>query len=282
MSDTTQLLASVWRYPVKSMMGEELNSAVIGDNGILGDRAYALLDKETNKIVSAKNPKKWPELFSFHARYVEPPVFDEPLPQVWITLPDGSTLRSDQLDVDQKISSVLNRRVCLRKQAPEKASLEQYWPEYDGESIEISEEVIAGGAKEGSFFDYSSLHIVTTATLTHLQQLYPAGRLESRRFRPNLVIATDPEQTGFVENDWVGKTLCIGSVKLLITDPCPRCVMPTLAQGDLPGDAKIMKTIANNTVHVPFVGKALPSVGVYAKVIQAGIIKRNAQVLIES
>jgi uncharacterized protein YcbX len=263
------------------MMGEELNSAFIGDNGILGDRAYALLDLETDKIVSAKNPKKWPELFFFHARYVEPPASDKSTPPVWITLPDGNTLRSDQSDAERKISSVLNRSVSLRKRAPDKASLEQYWPEYDGESTEISDEAIAGDAREGSFFDYSSLHILTTATLNHLQQLYPAGRMESRRFRPNLVIATDPDQTGFVENDWVGKTLCIGGVKLLVTDPCPRCVMPTLAQGDLPRDAKIMKTIANNTVHVPFAGKALPSVGVYAKVIQTGIIKRNSQVVIE-
>jgi uncharacterized protein YcbX len=191
-------------------------------------------------------------------------------------------LRSDQIDVEHKISSILQRSISLRKRAPEKASLEQYWPENDGESTEISDEAIARGAREGSFFDYSSLHILTTATLKHLQQLYPAGRMESRRFRPNLIIATDPDQTGFVENDWVGKTLCIGSVKLLITDPCPRCVMPTLAQGDLPRDAKIMKVMANNTVHVPFVGKALPSVGVYAKVIETGIIKRNSQVLLES
>ena len=82
MSSATYLLASAWRYPVKSMIGEELNSAVIGDNGILGDRAYALLDIETNKIVSAKNPKKWPELFSFHARYIEPPRSNEPMPFV--------------------------------------------------------------------------------------------------------------------------------------------------------------------------------------------------------
>jgi uncharacterized protein YcbX len=74
-------LASLWRYPIKSMMGEELNSAIITDNGILGDRSYALLDLETDKIVSAKNPKKWPEIFSFHARYIEAPALEkEPYP----------------------------------------------------------------------------------------------------------------------------------------------------------------------------------------------------------
>jgi len=281
MSATTLNLASVWRYPVKSMMGEELNAACLTDNGILGDRAYALLDLETNKIVSAKNPKKWPEIFSFHARYSAPVDIGTPLPGAWITLPDGNMLHTDQTDIEERLSLILKRSVSLIKQAPQQASLEQFWPEYEGETTEISDEAIAADAGPGSFFDYSSLHIVTTASLSALQQLYPAGRMEARRFRPNLIIATDPDQTGFVENDWVGKTLTIGGVKILITDPCPRCVMPTLAQGDLAKDAKIMKTIASNTVHVPFVGKALPSVGVYAKVIQPGMVRRNSPVVLE-
>ena len=68
---------------------------------------------------------------------------------------------------------------------------------------------------------------------------------------------------------------------MLVTDPCPRCVMPTLAQGDLAKDAKILRTISENTVLVPFAGKALPSMGVYAKVIQSGVIRRGSTVVIE-
>lgn len=281
MSDNIMFLASLWRYPVKSMMGEELNTAVITDNGLLGDRSYALLDSETNKIVSAKNPKKWPEIFYFYARFNQSPELNKPIPEISITLPNGKIVNSDQDDIKQLLSAALNRDVNLTKRAPTEASLEQYWPEYDGEDNEISDEIISGDAHEGSFFDYSTIHILTTATLLHLQQLYPAGRIESRRFRPNLIISTKPEQTGFVENDWVGKTIHIGDVKLLITDPCPRCVMPTLAQGDLNKDAKILRTIAENTVHVPFANKSLPSVGVYAKVIQPGIIKRDDEVIVE-
>ncbi len=281
MSDKIMFLASLWRYPVKSMMGEELNTAVITDNGLLGDRSYALLDSETNKIVSAKNPKKWPEIFYFYARFNQSPELNKPIPEISITLPNGKIVNSDQDDIKQLLSAALNRDVNLTKRAPTEASLEQYWPEYDGEDNEISDEIISGDAHEGSFFDYSTIHILTTATLLHLQQLYPAGRIESRRFRPNLIISTKPEQTGFVENDWVGKTIRIGDVKLLITDPCPRCVMPTLAQGDLNKDAKILRTIAENTVHVPFANKSLPSVGVYAKVIQPGIIKRDDEVIVE-
>jgi len=281
MATSNLSLASLWRYPVKSMMGEELNSAIITSNGMLGDRSYALLDLETNKIVSAKNPKKWPDIFSFHARYTEAPTLENVIPPVWITLPDGNIISSDQADAEQRLSIALNRSISISNKAPQQASLEQYWPEYEGEDTEISHEAISAAADEGSFFDYASLHIISSASLTKLQQLYPEGHLEARRFRPNLIIATDPEQTGFVENDWVGKTLSIGDVKLLITDPCPRCVMPTLAQGNLAKDPKILRTIAENTVHVPFADKALPSVGVYAKIIQQGVIKRGSIVSIE-
>jgi hypothetical protein len=68
----------------------------------LADRSYALLDLETNKVVSAKNPKKWPDIFSFYARYNEPPALEKEIPPVWITLPDGSIISSDQPDVEQQ------------------------------------------------------------------------------------------------------------------------------------------------------------------------------------
>jgi uncharacterized protein len=281
MKNTTAFLASVWRYPVKSMMGEELNAAHITENGLHGDRGYALVDLETDKIVSAKNPKKWPEIFSFHARYATQPEINQDLPPVWISLPNGDQIRSDQDDAEERLSIALKRSVSLRSRAPLQASLEQYWPEYDGQNQEISQEAIAADAKEGSFFDYATVHIITTASLAHLQGLYPAGRMEARRFRPNIVINAGSGESGFLENEWVGKTLCIGGVRLEVTDPCPRCVMPTLAQSDLPQDSKIMKIIAENTVHVPFAGRALPSMGVYARVTQPGLISRNSPVTLE-
>ena len=103
-----------------------------------------------------------------------------------------------------------------------------------------------------------------------------------RRFRPNIVVDTG-ELEGFVENDWVGGVIRIGeSVCLQITDPCPRCIMPTLAQGDLPKDLGILhKGIMHNKVHVPFAGKALPSIGVYARVISPGVIRRRDSVKVE-
>jgi hypothetical protein len=282
MSQSTPITVSTaWRYPIKSMMGEELNAAAITASGVLGDRAFALIDEETGKVVSAKNPKKWPDFFSFRAAYASPPD-TAPLPPVWITLPSGQMVRSDEADVDARLSAALSRAVRMRSSAPQAPSLEQYWPEHEGQENEVSQEAVAGDAPTGSFFDYAMLHLLTTSTIDRLRALYPQGRFEVRRFRPNIVIDTG-EQEGFVENEWVGKTIRIGAaVRLQITDPCPRCVMPTLAQGDLPKDLGILhKGILHNKVHVPFAGKALPSIGVYARVLSTGMIRRGDSIAME-
>jgi len=279
---------SLWRYPIKSMMGEELNSVVVGERGVVGDRARALVDDESGQVVSAKNPKKWPDFFAFRAAYVEPIKSDKELPAVWINLPDGKVVRSDQADINQELSSALHRHVSLKTQAPPNPALEQYHPEMDvpadigaSDSI-VTEERIAGDAPDGTFFDYATIHLLTTATLERLRELYPQGRFEARRFRPNIVVRPGSDAKDFVENEWVGRTLFIGEeVKLRVTDPCPRCVMTTLPQGDLPRDLGILRTAVHNNVHVPFAQKALPSVGVYAKVLQGGTIRRGDMITIE-
>jgi len=282
MSNNTQAtVATLWRYPVKSMMGEELNGAEITAGGLLGDRAYALVDVETGNVISAKNPKKWPDFFAYRAAYTAPPA-QNGLQAVWITLPDGTVLCSDQSDIDYNLSRALGNKVVLQSHSPEDAKLEQFWPEYEGEANEVSSEAVAGDAPQGTFFDYAALHLLTTSSIAAMQQNYPEGRFEVRRFRPNMMIDTTG-MDGFVENDWVGKTIKIGdSLRLQITDPCPRCVMPTLAQGDLPQDNGIFKNgIAKNKPLVPFAGKELPSVGVYARVLSPGWVKRGDAVNIE-
>src|SRR5947199_6119319 len=113
---SSQLIGSVvslWRYPVKSMMGEELTSAEITKFGLLGDRAYAVLDVETGKVASAKNPKKWPDLFSFRAAYIESPRVGEEIQAIRITLTDGMMIRSDDADLDATLSRPLGRALGL-------------------------------------------------------------------------------------------------------------------------------------------------------------------------
>jgi hypothetical protein len=111
------------------------------------------------------------------------------------------------------------------------------------------------------------VHLLTTSTIDRLRELYPPGRFEARRFRPSIVVSTGSEDAGIVENDWVGRTVLIGeSVRPAITEPCPRCVMITLPQGDLRKDSGILRTAAqHNGVNV----------GVYASVINGGAIRRG-------
>src|SRR5438128_1557804 len=105
MPDATQgLVASLWRYPVKSMLGEELSPAEVTEHGLLGDRAYALIDSADGKAATAKNPKKWPTLFGFRATFIEPPRPGASVPPVRITLPDGTTATSQQADLNQLFS----------------------------------------------------------------------------------------------------------------------------------------------------------------------------------
>lgn len=106
-------VASLWRYPVKSMLGEELTATEVIERGLLGDRAYALVDSADGKAATAKNPRKWPTLFGFRATFIEPPRADASVPPVRITLPNGTTVTSQQADLNQVLSKSLNRTVQL-------------------------------------------------------------------------------------------------------------------------------------------------------------------------
>jgi uncharacterized protein YcbX len=257
-------VGTLYRYPVKSMMGEELNAVSVGSKGIVGDRLFALSDPATGKIASAKNPSKWPNLFSFHAAYTAP-LAGSQIPSVRITLPDGETVLSDATNVDEVLSQSLGKSVRFLNGAPASSTLEEYWPDIEG--LPKRDEVTDEAMPVETFFDLAMVHILTTATLNELRRCYPEGRVEARRFRPNIVISTDPSIAGFVEEEWIGKVLAIGDeVKFQITGPCPRCVMTTLAQGDLPRDAGILKTaLKYNQAHI----------GIYASVLQGGKIRRG-------
>src|SRR6185295_1844615 len=94
----------------------------------LGDRALALVDQETGKAASAKNPKRWPNLFELRSAYVSPPRDGEPLPAIRITLPGGAALVSNEPEADAKLSTAVGRQVRLGASA---AVAEGYWPAYD-------------------------------------------------------------------------------------------------------------------------------------------------------
>jgi uncharacterized protein YcbX len=276
MSDTAQTeigsVVSLWRYPVKSMMGEELNATEVTERGLLGDRAYALVDSSDGKVATAKNPRKWPRLFDFRANFIEPPHGSLKVPPIRVTLPDGTTItNNDESHLNQILSKALDRDVTLGAAQREAVNAEEYWPDMEG--LDHRDTVTDFTLPEETFFDCAMVHLLTTATLDQLRELYPQGRFEVRRFRPNIVVEPASGEKRFAENVWVGHRLTIGDeVRLNITGPCGRCVMTTLAQGDLPRDPGILRTAAqHNQVNV----------GVYAAVVRGGTIRRGDSVRIE-
>jgi uncharacterized protein YcbX len=260
-------VVGLWRYPVKSMMGEELNAAEVTVFGLLGDRQFGVVDAATGKVAGAKNPTKWGNFFDYRAVYVQPPQAGSKLPAVRLTLPDGTTVTSDQPDLAQILSTALGREVVFAevRGASSGAQAEEYWPDLEG--LDYRDTVTEWELPAGTFFDLAVVHLLTTATIERLRSLYPGGRFEVRRFRPNIVVSTGPEAQGFVENNWIDRTVAIGDeVRLRITGLCARCVMTTLPQGDLPKDTGILRTAAQHN-HA--------NVGAYAEVLAGGAIRRG-------
>jgi uncharacterized protein len=153
----------------------------------------------------------------------------------------------------------------------ENPSYEEYWPDIDG--LALRENVTDEAMPSQTFFDIAVIHLLTTSTINRLRELYPEGRFEIRRFRPNIVIESGSEEKDFIENLWIGKKISIGEdIVLKVNGPCTRCVMTTLPQGDLPRDLGILSTVAKYN-HV--------NVGVYASVLSGGTICRGDLVRLE-
>jgi uncharacterized protein YcbX len=268
-------VTAIWRYPVKSMRGEALRTTLCTARGLPADRRYALVDAATGKVASAKLPRLWRRLLECRAE-AQDAAGSAPL-EITITLPDGRRMRAGSAGADACLSALLDRPVALAATPPPGAQLARYWPDVEG-LAQRNVETSAGfgeAAPEGTFFDYAPLHLITTATLSALAAGTPGAAIDPIRFRPNLLIALDDEQAGFVENAWVGRTVEIGGpggTRLRITDPTPRCVIPTLAQGELPNDIRVLRAIAVlNRPPVPVLADApLPCAGVYAQVEQPG------------
>jgi uncharacterized protein len=264
-------IAALWRYPVKSMRGEELESAEVTERGLLGDRAYALVDVETGKVVSAKNPRKWSNLLDFTSRLVEPPRRADAMPAARITTPDGTGIGTDDPSFDGRLTELVGRPVRLTSSAGEAPRIEGYWPDY--EWLESRDAIFEVKLPPGTFFDAAVVHLLTTATLDTFRSLSPRSRFEIPRFRPNVVVALAGGSEGFPENDWAGRTLRLGDeVRLAISEPCPRCVMTTVSQGDLPKDPDVLRTVVQRNAG---------NVGVLASVLRGGRIRRGDAVVVE-
>lgn len=285
-------VAELWRFPVKSMQGEQLQEVTVTERGGVGDRAYALIDTATDTVASAKSVKLFPDLLACRAAFVEPPRAHRDVPPVRIALPNGRSVTSDSRDVDRALSAYFRRDVRLARIALDDFTIDMYHPDIEGadprgyRDTVVAQQLgsalfaalgMASPVPVGAFFDVFPLSVMTTSTLGRLHELRPQSRFEPRRFRMNIIVST--EQPGFVENGWVGQELGLGEgARITAALPSMRCVMTTLAQDDLPQDSDVLRTLVHhNRMPIGDVG-LFPCAGVYAVVAAPGTVRTGDHV----
>ena len=198
-------VAELWRYPVKSMEGRRLQAALVTPAGITGDRAWALMDRGTGKPLSGKRHAK---LMLCTARFIDEPT-ETSVPPAEMTLPDGTSLRTDDAKAGAVLSSFLNVD-CAVALSP------------------------------GKHFDDRPLHIITDATLRSFHERTTLD-FDVRRFRPNILVAAPGN--GFPELAWVGRRVRLGALELDVAKTTKRCVMTTLPQPGLKEERGVLPAV---------------------------------------
>jgi uncharacterized protein YcbX len=278
-------VGQIWRHPVKSMGGERLAEARLGERGIPGDRGWAVRDETRGGIRGAK---KIPALMRCRARYAAEPG-EGPPPAPEITLPDGATLWADAADAGPRLSGALGTKVTLwpllpateldhyRRGAPDHADvateLRAMFGRLPDEPLPnlslFPPDLFQYESPPGTYFDAFPLLLLTDASLRRLQALAPDSAVDVRRFRPNLLIESAAGAAGFPEIGWAGRRLRVGGAELSVTIPCPRCVMITHGFDDLPRDPGLMRTVVRD---------ADQNVGVYAAIETPGPVRLGDEV----
>jgi uncharacterized protein YcbX len=275
-------IASLFRYPVKSMAGETLSAGQMTLRGLEGDRTFGLIDAATLKIASAKRPQLWRDMLLFSASTVAA-TDTRPSQRIRITLPNGETISTDDSDIDAMLSSALGRAVRLSSQRPHGIEIERSHPDKvlgDGvqSSATFDTMTLAAAAPEGGFFDYAPVHVMMSASLDRIAAAVSDGQIGAARYRPNILVAGVSKEA-FQENAWVGRSLQFGpDVVLKIVAPTPRCAVPTLAQAGLRQEPRALRAVADlNRAEFPGFGLQ-PCLGAYAEVVRQGTIRSGDEV----
>lgn len=227
-------VSGLYRYPVQSVRGEPLPQATFGPGGIPGDRAFAIADLDLGAVAHSSRAKKnYRPLITWTARFLT--AADAASPVVELDFADGQSIRSDDAKIDAVISARLGMPAAFVKN---------------------------DGSRVPKLYDASPCHVLTTATLKRLAEEHPSGNFDPARFRPNIMLDAD-DAVGFLEQDWIGRHVTIGSATFDVNDVCKRCALTTRAQGGLPDDPGILhSTVANKTV-----------AGVYSAIARQGAVK---------
>jgi hypothetical protein len=266
-------VSQVWRYPVKSMMGERVAGADLADRGVVGDRIWAVRDEVRGGIRGAKKIGALMQLAAEYADGVDGPVR--------ITLPDGSTVTTDDPDRDRVVSDALGHEVTLwplrpaddldhyRRGAPDSddvmEELNAIFGREEGEPLPdlsvFPPEIIEFESPPGTYHDAFPLLLLSTSALRALAEALPDSVVDVRRFRPSLVVDTGDEP-GHPEFGWVGRRLEVGTAELEVVTPCPRCVMVTREiDASVPADRAVLRHVVRELDQ---------NVGVYATVVTPG------------
>ncbi len=261
-------ISEIHRYPIKSMGGERLQRTTLDELGIADDRRYALRDLDSGKILSAKQPSVGRVLLACNAWFTDAGAIE-------LRIGDDVLSADDVSLVDARVSALLGRRAHLELASDADEVYESYWPEMDGLALsDITMDLpVSMSTSKGTFVDLAALHIVTTSSLAHLRSLAAASIFDVARFRPSFVVELGDDVDGFVENDWVGATADLGSARIEFGAASPRCIMTTLAQGDLPDDKAVLRTLSDHN-RLDFSGMGnFACLGIYAEVIQPGSVR---------
>lgn len=221
-------VVGLWRYPVKSLRGEPIDTARVEADGVAGDRRWGIRDQRTRRILTAR---RRPELLGASATYRG----DEPV----ITLPDGRTVTGPGGHTDRQLSAWLASPVSLVPSSGEAGRAEFF-----ADATDDTSEAVEFTMPVGRYVDAAPLLILTTASLRTAAGHHPNGTWDVRRFRPNVVI--EVEGDGWVEDSWVGRQIQIGAVTLVPTQPCVRCTMVTRSQPGLATDVDVFRTLARH------------------------------------
>jgi len=222
-------VVELWRHPVKSLQGEPLAEAAIEDSGLLGDRKWGLVDVETGMVLTAR---RVPSLLLASARLTST--------GVEIAFPDGEVLTAPSSEADDVLSKWIGRRVSIVHAESMNAGIGEFF----ADATDDNSKVVSWTMPAGRFVDALPLLVVTTASLRKGRVLHPDGAWETRRFRPNIVIDVDDE--GWVEDQWCGHAVHIGTAVVRPVVPCERCTMVTRAQPGLDRDLDVFKTLARH------------------------------------
>jgi uncharacterized protein len=226
----------LWRYPVKSFGGERLRSATVEADGLRGDHVWAVVDPTTGSVATAKK-RAWSRLLECRARLLDDTDPTDPA-ALEVTLPDDRIFLGD----DPKLVPALS--------------------EFTGRDLTLE--------LRPRSYDLAPLHVVSTASVDALDTGDPT-EVALRRFRPNIVVTSD---TGFAENDWLGKTVRIGEVTVRPTQRTARCVMVTLRHQEVPAVRDMLRTVTKRN-GIPVTGaddRSAPCLGVYADVTAGGVV----------